>query len=159
MNNNDILRRLRYTFNFDDHTMIKLFGSAELEVTRAEISDWLKKDDNPEQQKLHDKKLAYFLNGFINQRRGKREGPQPKAEKRLDNNLIMRKLKIALNLRTEDIVAILKLADLKVSEHEVTAIFRKPGQRQFRECKDQFLRNFLHGMQVKYRDEANKSKE
>ena len=75
----------------------------------------------------------------------------PKPEKTLNNNLILRKIKIALALRDDDMVDILKLADLKVSKHEISALFRKETQSQYRQCKDQFLRNFLFGMQKKYR--------
>lgn len=74
MNNNDILRRLRYTFDLSDEEMMKIFALAERESSRAEISNWLKKDDNPEQENLYDRELATFLNGFINLKRGKREG-------------------------------------------------------------------------------------
>ncbi|MCR9287586.1 MAG: DUF1456 family protein [Bacteroidetes bacterium] len=154
MNNNDILRRLRYTFDFNDSKMMEIFELAEYPATRAQISDWLKKDDHPDARSLHDKYLAIFLNGLINHNRGKREGPQPKPEKTLDNNLIFRKLKIALNLRDTDIVDIFDLAEMRISKHEVNAFFRKPGQSQYRVCKDQFLRNFIYGLQIKYRDEA-----
>jgi len=151
MNNNDILRRLRYTFDFDDDKMIKIFGMAEYTTTRAEVSDWLKKDGHPEQKKLHDKYLAIFLNGLINLKRGKREGPQPKPEKTLNNNLILRKLKIALNFKDQDILETLDLADFRLGKHELSAFFRKPTQSQFRFCKDQVMRNFLHGLQIRYR--------
>ncbi len=153
MNNNDILRRIRYAFDFNDTKMMHLFASGGQEVTRAEISDWLKKDDNPDQKGLYDKQLAIFLNGLINDKRGKREGEQPKPEKTLNNNIIFRKLRIALNLKDDDIIAIYDLVDMIISKHEISAIFRKPTQRQYRPCKDQFLRNFLHGMQLKYRND------
>jgi len=81
MNNNDILRRIRYTFDFNDLKMISIFGQADLQVTRAQISDWLKKDDDPACQKCSDTQLAVFLNGLINDKRGKREGPPPEPEK------------------------------------------------------------------------------
>lgn len=151
MNNNDILRRLRYTFDFSDDKMIALFALAEKEVTRAEVSNWLKKEDAPDFKSLYDIDFARFLNGFIIDRRGKREGPQPKPEKSLNNNLILRKLKIALNYKDEDIVKVFESVRMRVSKHEVNAFFRKPGQSQYRLCKDQFLRNFLHGLQIKYK--------
>ena len=150
MNNNDILRRIRYTFNFSDQKMIKIFALADLDVTRAEISNWLKKDDDPDFQGIYDIQFATFLNGFINDRRGKKEGEQAKPEKKLNNNIIFRKLKIALNLRDEDILEILMLADMRVGKHELSAFFRNPSQNQYRPCKDQILRNFIHGMQIKY---------
>ena len=150
MNNNDIIRRIRYTFSFNDDKMIQLFKLADLEVSRAQVSNWLKKDDDDAQEKLSDEDLAIFLNGLIIENRGRKEGPPPIPEKKLNNNIILRKLKIALDLRDDDMIELLKLANLRVSKHELSAFFRKPGQKQYRECKDQFLRNFLYGMQIKY---------
>jgi len=150
--NNDILRRIRYTFDFSDSKMIALFGLADHQVTRAQISDWLKKDDDPAFQKCSDTELAIFLNGLIIDRRGKKEGPQPVPELRLTNNIIFIKLKIALDLKAEDILEILALADVRISKHELSAFFRKPDHKHYRDCKDQILRNFIHGVQLKYRD-------
>ncbi|WP_347157105.1 DUF1456 family protein [Pontibacter chitinilyticus] len=152
MNNNDVLRRLRYTFDLSDSQMMDMFASAGRPATRAEISDWLKKDEDPAFQEMEDEQLALFLNGLINEMRGKKEGPQPEPEKKLSNNAILRKLKIALNLKDEDMLELLDLADMHISKHELSAFFRKPSQPQYRPCKDQILRNFLHGMQLKYRD-------
>lgn len=151
MQNNDVIRSLRYTFDFGDDQMIKIFNLAELEVTRAEVSDWLKRDDDPEAQPISDFKLAVFLNGLINYKRGKKEGPQPVPESRLTNNQIIRKIKIALKLQTEDIIEILALAGRNMSMHEISAFFRKPDQHQYRLCRDQVLRNFLQGLQKKFR--------
>ena len=153
MTNNDIIRRLRYTFDFNDSKMIKLFALAEHTVSRTQISDWLKRDDDPQCRQLTDQQLAIFLNGFINNQRGKRDGPQPAPEERLNNNIIFRKLKIALNLKDEDIIEIFDLVDLRVSKHEISALFRKPSQNQYRACKDQFLRVFMQGLNEKYRIE------
>ncbi len=153
MNNNDILRRIRYTFDFNDTKMIELFALADQEVSRAEISNWMKKDDDPDFKELYDKELSVFLNGFIIDKRGKKDGPAPVAEKSLTNNIIFRKLKIALNLQDDDILDILALADMRFGKHELSALFRNPNQSQFRPCKDQVLRNFIHGLQLKYRKE------
>lgn len=150
MTNNDILRRIRYTFDFSDSKMISIFGLAEHQVTREQISDWLKKDDDPAYQACSDTQLAIFLNGLINDKRGKKEGSQPEPEKRLTNNIIFMKLKIALNLKAEDILEIMKTVDLHISKHELSAFFRRPKHKHYRVCKDQILRNFLKGMQLKY---------
>ncbi len=152
MTNNDVLRRLRYVFDFDDDKMIELFSLTGLEVTRAEISDWLKKDDEPAYQRCTDQQMAAFLNGLIIDKRGKQDGPQRAPERRLGNNLTFMKLKIALNLKAEDVLEILKLSDFTLSKHELSAFFRKPEHKHYRECQDQVLRNFLQGLQLKYRD-------
>ncbi len=151
MTNNDILRSIRYTFDFNDSKMIDIFGLADHQVTRGQISDWLRKDGDPAYQNCSDIQLAIFLNGLINDRREKRDGPQPKPEKRLNNNIIFRKLKIALNLKAEGVLEIMGLADLRMSKHELSAFFRKPDHKNYRDCKDQILRNFLKGMRLKYR--------
>jgi len=151
MNQNDVLRRLRYTLDLDDSKVIAIFGLVEHEVTRAQISNWLKKEDDPDYQQLSDPELASFLNGLIIDKRGRKDGPVPKPEKQLNNNTIFNKLKIAFNLRAEDTLAILALNDYTLSKHELSAFFRKPGHKHFQACKDQVLRNFLKGLQLKYR--------
>lgn len=153
MTNNDILRRLRYTFDFNDAKMIALFGLAELDVTRDQISDWLKKEEDPAYKECNDTQLAIFLNGLIVDKRGEREGPKPEPEKRLTNNIIFKKLKIALNLKSADILEIMDMANLGISPHELSAFFRKPTHKHYRECQDQILRNFLKGVQLKYRSQ------
>ena len=151
MNQNDILRRVRYFLDLDDSKMMSIFSLGGSEVTRAQVSDWLKKDDDPAYQQMNDQELATFLNGLIVEKRGERDGPQVKPEKQLTNNMIFMKLKIALNLKAEDTLAILALNDFRISKHELSAFFRKPGHKHFRACKDQVLRNFLKGLQLKYR--------
>jgi len=159
MNNNSILRRLRFTFDFNDNKMIDLFQLAGKTVTRAEVSDWLKREDDEAFQNLYDHQLSYFLNGLIIQNRGKKEGETPVAEKKLNNNVIFRKLKIALNYRDEDILNVYELMNFQLSKHELSAFFRKPDHQHFRLCKDQFLRNFLQGLQLKYASDRSSKNE
>lgn len=150
MNNNDVLRRLRYTFNYNDKKMIDLFASAGLKVSREQVSQWLKKDDDTEFVSCMDSQLAHFLNGFINEKRGKKDGPNPVAEKRLNNNIILTKLKIALNLKAEELIALLSTVDFRLNKPELTAFSRKTDHKHYRECKDQVLRNLLQAIDKKY---------
>jgi uncharacterized protein YehS (DUF1456 family) len=156
---NDVLRRLRYIFDLSDSKMITLSSSGKHKVTRTEISDWLKKDDHEDYKVCDDTQMAIFLNNFITEKRGKRDGPQPEPEKRLSNNMIFMKLKIALNLKAEEVLEILASANFKLGKHELSAFFRKPGHKHFRECKDQVLRNFLQGLAVKHRNISNENKD
>ncbi|MEE4218484.1 MAG: DUF1456 family protein [Xanthomonadales bacterium] len=151
MTQNDILRRIRYILDLDDSKMISVFSLAGLEVTRAQISDWLKKDDDPAHQQLSDLELATFLNGLIVEKRGRKDGPQAVPEKKLNNNIIFMKLKIAFDLKAEETLALLASTGLVISKHELSAFFRKPGHKHHRVCKDQVLRNFLKSLQLKYR--------
>lgn len=148
---NDILRRLRYAFDFTDDQVIEIFTLGEYNVDRALVCDFLKRDDDEEYKDMNDKELAHFLNGFIIKHRGRKEGVEMVAENRLDNNQIFRKLKIALSLKDTDVVEIMNLAEYRISKHEVNAFLRAPKQRQYREMLDQALRNFIKGLQIKYR--------
>jgi len=143
---NDILRRIRYAFDFGDSKMMSLFALAGQTVTREQVSAWLKKDDDPALQSLSDRELAIFINGLIIDKRGKREGPQAEPELQLNNNVVLRKLKIALNLIDDDVLKLLKLAGMQLSKHELSAFFRKPEHPHYRPCKDQVLRNFLSAL-------------
>ena len=156
MTNNDIIRRLRYTFDYSDDQMIELFKLGRTEVTRAQVSDWLKKDETV-QVKLMDVELASFLNGMIVKNRGAKEGVVMENERQLNNNIIFRKLRIAMNFKDTDIIKVYDEVEMVISKHELSAIFRKPDQRQYKACLDQFLRNFLLGLQL--RERGNKEVE
>lgn len=64
----------------------------------------------------------------------------------MTNNDVFKKLRVALMLRDDEIVEILKLADFKISKSELSAFFRKEDHPNFRECGDQVLRNFMNGL-------------
>jgi uncharacterized protein YehS (DUF1456 family) len=153
MTNNDILRRIRYVLDFNDAKMIAVFALADLKVRRGHIIAWLVKDDDPTFEECKDHMLAAFLNGLITDKRGKKDGPMPTPERKLTNNIILMKLKIALNLQSEDIIEIAQLGGFTLSAPELSSFMRRPGHRNYRVCKDQVLRNFLMGLQIKLRAE------
>lgn len=150
MDNNNILRRIRYTFSFDDEKMVELFAAGGIDVQREQVRDWLRRDDDPAIKVLYDIQMARFLNGFITHRRGARDGPMPEPESKLNNNLVLRKIKIALELRDIDMLRLITLGGMTISKPELSAFFRKPGHKHFRECQDQILRRFLKGVQLEY---------
>ena len=151
MTNNDIFRRIRYTFDLKDNTIVKIFALADVSVTQEQVTAWLKKDEDDAFVTMKNKELASFLNGFISFKRGKREGPQPAPESQLNNNMVFQKLRIALNMKAEDILEVFDQMGLPLSAHELSAFFRKPSHKNYRECKDQMLRNFLMGIQLQLR--------
>lgn len=156
MNNNDIFRRLRFILNYTDQQMVDTFAQAEGLVTKQQVTEWLKREEDDDFANLTDVRFATFLNGLINQKRGKREGKQMPAEKKLNNNLILTKLKIAYNLKAEDIIELLKSAGFNLSKGELSAFSRKPDHKHYRECKDQVLRNLLKGLELKFRSDVTR---
>lgn len=154
MTNNDILRRLRYSLNINDSTMIEIFKLAEHEIEQSKLTDLLKKEDEEGHVACSNDVLGHFLDGLIFYKRGKKEmqpGQAIKPVSPLTNNAILKKLRIALELREDDMLGILKLADTAISKSELNALFRKQGHRNYKECGDQFLRSFLKGLSVRYR--------
>ncbi|MDQ1212770.1 DUF1456 family protein [Pantoea anthophila] len=157
MTNNDILRSVRYMLNLSDAGMVKIFALAECEVPETDIQAWLKKDDDAAYRPCPDVLMGYFLNGLIFYRRGKsEEAPAPSIERKMNNNIFMKKLRIAFDLKTTDIPDVLKRANFTVSQAEVGAIFRKPDHKNYRECGDQILRNFLKGLAMIQRPKSDK---
>ncbi|UXP31673.1 DUF1456 family protein [Reichenbachiella agarivorans] len=151
MNNNDIFRRIRFTFELSDKKVKEIFAMAGLSVTEVQVKNWLRKDEEPEHQNLKNDQLSSFLDGFIIDKRGKKEDAKPAPVVELNNNVIFRKLRIALNLDEQSILDLFDLVHMKISKHELSSFFRNPKQPQYRACQDQYLRNFLHGLQVKHR--------
>lgn len=154
MTNNDILRQLRYALNINDSTMIEIFKLADHEIEQSNLTGFLKKENEEGFVNCNDDVLGYFLDGLILQKRGRKEikpGETRKSESRLTNNTILKKLRIALELKEDDMLGILKLANVDISKSELTALFRREGHKNYKECGDQFLRKFLKGLSIRYR--------
>ncbi len=64
----------------------------------------------------------------------------------MSNNDILKKLRVALHFRDEDIIKILKLVDFEITKSELSAVFRKDDHPNYKPCGDQLLRNFLNGL-------------
>jgi uncharacterized protein YehS (DUF1456 family) len=154
MINNDLLRQLRYALNINDSTMIEIFKLAGHGIEQSALTGLLKKEDEEGFADCSNAVLRYFLDGFIVYKRGRREtkpGETRKPDTRLTNNAILKKLRIALELKEDDMLAILRLADVEISKPALTALFRKEGHKNYKECGDQFLRKFLKGLTLRYR--------
>jgi uncharacterized protein YehS (DUF1456 family) len=166
MDNNDILIRLRYALEIKNKEMAEIFKFGGVEVTVPEVIQILTKSDDEYEEYEEDNRLKCnnnlfdsFLNGLIIFKRGRQEQkpgepttPEPVAPKSANvNNLLLKKVKIALALTTEDMLEIFELAGIRVSKGELSALLRKEGHKNYKECGDKFARNFLKGLAIKYR--------
>ncbi|MCP8969937.1 DUF1456 family protein [Ectobacillus ponti] len=155
MSNNDILVRIRYALDIRDIDMVEVFKLGGIEITKEDLQEMLKKvkDDEEPAIKCNDKMMESFLNGFVTFKRGKQEG-QPDvvpATGESINNLLLKKLKIALSLTSEDILDILASVGVRVTKSEMSALLRKEGHKNYKECGDRYARNFLKGLALRYR--------
>ena len=150
MTNNDFLRRLRYALNIKDNIMIQIFKKGNIIVTREDVIDYLKKDTDDGFKKLSNNDLISFLDGLIIQKRGNREDGTPvptiKITKNNLNNILLRKLRIALAFKSYDMIRIFRLGGIEISEGELSALFRSEDHKNYKECGDKYIRIFLKGL-------------
>ncbi|MFT5084754.1 MAG: hypothetical protein ACI9Y1_002810 [Lentisphaeria bacterium] len=143
MTNNDIIRRLRYIFDYSDPAMMHIFALADYPRSHEQIRAWMVREGEVDFVVYEEMQLASFLNGLIIKNRGMKVDRASLAEKKLTNNMVLMKLKIAMDIRTDEFLDVMKLAGSHVSKHEVSALFRKPSYKHYRVRLDQFLRNFF----------------
>jgi len=147
MTHNDVLRSLRYLLNISDGALADIFQLGNYAVTRAEVTAFLETDDQEGYQACDDEAMAHFLNGLVIYKRGKDESrPPPPVEVPVTNNTVLKKIRVAFSLKDEDIIALLQMNGLTLSKTELGAFFRRPDHRNYRDCGDQVLRNFLKGL-------------
>ncbi|MFG6150253.1 DUF1456 family protein [Halobacillus sp. B23F22_1] len=172
MDNNDLLIRLRYALDIKDQDMVEIFKLGGVELTKEEVLKVLTKSDdnyeddyedepseNDEHIRCTNSMFESFLNGFITFKRGPQE-PKPGQANKPDrsiknassvNNVMLKKVKIALKLTSEDIIEILDEAGVTITKGEVSALLRKEGHKNYKVFGDQYARNFLKGLAIKYR--------
>ncbi|WP_002151530.1 DUF1456 family protein [Bacillus cereus] len=173
ISNNDILIRVRYALDIKDTDMVEIFKLGGVEVTKEEVRKMLTKLKNSYYDEVDDidvveydyeikcnnVMLESFLNGFITFKRGKQDPKPGQSDKQAMslksngsvNNLVLKKLKIALSLTSEDMLDILEDVGVIVTKGELSALLRKEGHKNYKECGDRYARNFLKGLAVSYR--------
>lgn len=167
MDNNDILRRVRYALNIRDKALVEIFQAAGIEMDSSRLAGLLQKEETDGFIPCGLNEIEGFLNGLITRLRGAKEQDpsSPKARAagntrpaappaqrgQISNNDVLKKLRIALNYREDDMLDLFALGGMKISKAEMSALFRKKGQRNYKNCGDQLLRNFLRGLTVKMR--------
>ncbi|MFJ5295217.1 DUF1456 family protein [Pseudomonas sp. NPDC088368] len=152
MMNNDVLRSIRYMLDISDAKVVDIAKSGGIEVTKAQVIAFTKKDEEEGFEPCSDEIMAHFLDGLVFFKRGKDESRPPlPVELPMTNNIVLKKLRVAFELKEEDMHAILKASDFPVSKPELSALFRKAGHNNYRVCGDQLLRNFLRGLTLRVR--------
>lgn len=147
MTNNDILRSLRYILNVNESKLIEILKLTDFKVSPEDMQSFLKQEEDPGYKNCGDKVLAYFLDGMIIHKRGVKDNILPQAPVLpLTNNEILKKIRIAFELKDTDIIKLIEKSGLKISKTELSAFFRNPEHRNYRDCGNQFLRNLLKGM-------------
>jgi uncharacterized protein YehS (DUF1456 family) len=154
MINNDVLRAVRYMLDLSDARVAAIIQLAEpsLVLSRDEVQALLKKEGEAGGLECSNRVLALFLDGLVVDRRGRDESRPPRPlEKHVTNNVVLKKLRVAFELKDVDMHQILAAAGFPISKPEMSALFRQSGHKNFRPCGDQLLRNFLKGLTLRLR--------
>lgn len=154
MINNDVLRSIRYMLDLSDAKVVEIaqLADAEFPIGKADIQTFLKKDEDEHYVECSDLVLAHFLDGLVFHYRGKNQNlPHRPLEKRITNNVVLKKLRVAFELKDVDMHQAFEDAGFPVSKPELSALFRQADHKNFRLCGDQMLRNFLKGLTLRVR--------
>jgi uncharacterized protein YehS (DUF1456 family) len=154
MINNDVLRSIRYMLDLGDQKVADIAKLADpsFDIDREQVHAFLLRDEEPGYLACDDAVLAHVLDGLIVHRRGRDERlPARPVESRISNNVVLKKLRVAFELKDADQHEIFAMAGFPVSKPELSALFRLPTHKNFRRCGDQLLRNFLKGLTLRVR--------
>jgi uncharacterized protein YehS (DUF1456 family) len=155
MIHNDVLRSVRFMLNLRDQKIVEILDLGDLEVDLETVKIFLKNEDDPEFEPCPDEVMAAFLDGLIYFRRGKDPARPPmQTDFPITNNTVLKKLRVAFELKEDDIVNLLQQAGFPVTATELSAFFRRKGHPNYRDCGDQYLRNVLKGLTQKLQKPA-----
>ncbi len=143
MTNNDLLKLISISFDISEEDSIKIFSLGGLEVSKEGLKSFLSEFSDESHVDMKDSDLASFLNGLISFKRGPKGDSIPTAESKLTYNIILKKIKIAMGLHNEDIIAILEAVGIELPEFELSAYLRREGHKNYRPIRAQLLRNFI----------------
>ncbi|GAA0817067.1 DUF1456 family protein [Colwellia sp. D2M02] len=150
MINNDILRRIATIFNFDNAKIKAICTLTGCHISEHEMNHFFIEKNDSAYVTVTDEQLAAFLNGLIIEKRGQQDGPARPNELTLNNNAIFNKVKIALALKADDVIATLELAELSLGKYELSAFFRNANHKHYRDCPDDVLSAFLKGLKIQH---------
>ena len=151
MNTNDILYKIQKALKLSSDDILKAYELAEYKMESEYLDNLLKKRQDKGYKICSFEELGIFLDGLVTFKRG----PSPtKANAdeivELTNNLILKKLRIALELKEPETEIIFSLGEATLSKQQLASLFRKEGHKNFKECSDELLQSFLDGLDEFY---------
>lgn len=159
MINNDVMRSIRYMLDLGDSKVAEIvqLADADFPIGKAQVHALLKKEDEDGFVACSDRVLAHFLDGLVFYYRGRDESLPPRpVETRITNNVVLKKLRVAFQLKDVDMHEVFAAAGFPLTKPELTALFRQADHKHYRPCGDQILRNFLKGLTVRFRGDGGK---
>ena len=150
---NDILFKIKTALSLKSSEIVKAYSLVEYNMTEERINNILKRRQDEGYEEATYEELGLFLDGLVILKRG--ENPK-KTESdevvELSNNLILKKLRVAMNLKESELVIIFALAEVTLTKRHIGAFFRKEGGKNFKPASDELLMAFIEGLDEFYYD-------
>lgn len=142
-----VLSRVKDALRLSSDDILKIYQAEGYEIDDGRVEAIFKKPSSKKSQSATYEELGVFLDGLIRVMRGEpAKVVDDDEEIILDNNLIIKKLKIALNLKSIDIDMIFNLADYPMSRSKIRDILRSSEHPKYKRCSDAVLDAFLEGL-------------
>jgi uncharacterized protein YehS (DUF1456 family) len=154
MNHNELMRQLRKTLAVNETGLADIYALSGQSMSPDALKQRLKQENEADFVECEDTTIAYLLEAIIIHLRGAKEGSTVQISQwPLSNNQILKKLRIAYDLKDEDMHSIFEAEETPLSKQELKALFRKEDNKNFQSCSDKLLRAFLHGLSKRARQE------
>jgi len=150
---NDILFKLKTALSIDNESLIKAYALAEYEMKEERLNSILKRRQDKGYEDATYEELGVFLDGLVLLKRGPSDKVANDDEVvALTNNLILKKVRVAMELKEPELVILFALAEVSLTKRQIGSLFRKEGGKNFKECSDELLIKFLEGLDEFYYD-------
>lgn len=149
MLNNDIIRCTRKALYLNDSVSTEIFKLVGHNTSPEELKKLMIKEGDPGFEIAPASLVSSFLDGLIIYKRGPKPGSSGNsapAKTKLTNNDVLKKIRIALEIHEDSMLEIFNAGEKPVTASELTALFRKPGHKHYKECGDQYMRAFFRGL-------------
>ena len=147
-----IIKKIIESFLLQEEELEQILESAKVGKSLQEFKDSLN-SPHPASA-VSEKGCLDFLDGLIAMRRGPSDKESDNSQVPLNNNVVLKKLRIALDFREFAMLEMFNGQGIELSSSELTALFRKEGHKHYRECDDQMLMSFFNAVKVHFEDKV-----
>lgn len=150
LSTNEILYRIKKALNLSEEEILKAYELEGYEMQASHLDALLKRRQDKNFQLCSYEELGVFLDGLVTLKRGPSPKKNTNEDVELTNNLILKKLRIALELKEAETEIIFGLADVTLTKQQLASLFRKESHKNFKKCSDELLMAFLEGLDEFY---------
>ena len=147
-----VIQSLKEALNLNRKQILHIYSLENFIMDSKRLDDILKNPNKKSAKEATYEELGVFLDGLFQYKRGEKPTIPQDIEVELDNNLILKKIRSALNLKEYEIAIIFELADFKISKSQIKDIFRSNNHPKLKYCDDKTLKAFLEGLNEFYYD-------